>query len=977
MLKHLLLILVLLSTNMASAQEYPPLEVLVKKTFEEIDSMLLPYYNVGDYEGCIYFMNAAKEKAKLEFGVQDSIYASYAMGLGFFYESVGAYKRAESLFKEGRSVFAAKIGRFNASYSNSCISLGNLYQQVGKYNLTEALFMEAIEIYAQTLGKTNPEYATALNNLAYLYQLMGRYEQAEPLFREANQIYAETLGTSHHFYAKSITSLAFLYQSMNELRKAERLLTRANSIIAKSYSKTHPEYANALINLALLYQKMEKYEAAEPLFVEVNQIYIKSLGKLHPSYATSLYYLARLYESTNRFDKAIELLLESKDIYIQTLGTTHPAYTTSLNYVTKMYIKTKQYDLAWKTIDKVLENLCDTSFITPVTKGWADYISKKSVHSYEQNSNLIASFTNVYDLMKLENRGKEELLIVSDLASGFIKTNRDNFAGNQDKLRMLEHSTNWLLKTLDILEKDKDQNRAFLLTEQNKAVLLLEESKNEQNYRLGNFPDSLIEKEQKLLIRKDELQANLSEIRPKRERDSLRIILNEINRQSQKFKEQVEREYPKYASFKYQESMISVQDIQQHLSDSTALLEYALGDSSIHIFYVDKLVVKWVEIAANKQKLDDNIKQLHRILSSYTEISKKPTKSYQEYTKLAYWFYANLLLPIQPFDNKIKSLIIVSDGALGHLPFESFLVEEASANSIKYNDLHYLIKDFNISYNYSATLWKQNKESKKPKNNHQVLGMAADYTLQLDSTHQSWRLPIYKQLRMSLNPLPAAQQEVKALEQEFKGYFAYGVEASEARIKKVANEYAVIHLATHGFLDPQCPVLSSLALTEDNDSIENNFWQAYEISKMNLRANLVVLSACETGYGKFEKGNGIASLARAFMYAGAPSLIVSLWQVNDHVTSEIMQNLYRNLADGIPKDLALRKAKLEYINNRSSVLAHPAFWSPFVLIGNEEAIRISRKGTFPSWGMALLFGAVFLVLFWGIKRFLQNRKDRK
>jgi CHAT domain-containing protein len=968
MLRFLLLIIGLLSTNTISAQQYPSLEVLVKKTFEEIDSMLMPHYGVGNYDGCIYFMNAAQEKAKIEYGVQDSVYASYTMGLGFFCESVGQYKRAEALFKEGRSVFASKIGRFNSSYSNSCISLGNLYQQIGEYSLTESLFMEVIEIYAQTLGKKHEAHATALNNLAYLYQLMGRYEQAEPLFKEANQIYAETLGKSNPYYAESITSLAVLYQSMGYLQKSERLLTEANFIIAKSYSKTNPEYASSLIKLALLYQKMERYKEAEPLFIEANQIYIKSLGKFHPSYATSLYYLARLYESTNRLDKATELLLESNQIYAKTLGMAHPSYSTSLNHITKLYTKAGEYHLAWKTIDKVLENLCDTSFVSPVNKDWADYIFKKSVYSYEQNSSLISSFTNAYDLMRLEKRSKEELLIISELASALIKTSRDSIAGNKDKLRMLEYSTNWLLKTLNILDKGKDQNKAFLLAEQNKAVLLLEDSKNEQNYRLGNFPDSLAEKEQELLTSKDKLQANLFEARPEEERDSLRMILNEINRKSQKFKEYVEQNYPKYASFKYQQSSTSVQDIQDHLDESTALIEYVMGDSVIHIFYVDKVAVKWVEVPVSNKDLETNIKQLHRILSSYNEIIKNPTKSYQKYTKLGYWFYQNLLTPIQPFDNKIKSLIIVSDGELGHLPFESFLVDEPSKNRLSYNDLHYLIKDYNISYNYSATLWKQNKESKKPSNNHQILAMAANYSLQLDSTHLEWRLPIYRQLRTSLSPLPAAQQEVAALEEEFKGYFAYNKDASERKIKEVANEYAVIHLAMHGFLNHQRPVLSGLALTEDNDSLENNFWQAYEISKMNLHADLVVLSACETGYGKFEKGNGIASLARAFMYAGAPSLIVSLWQVNDQVTSVIMQNLYRNLADGMPKDLALRKAKLDYINTTSSTLSHPAFWSPFILIGNEEAISISRKGTFPFWTIGLFVGLGLLVLLFLIKR---------
>ena len=164
------------------------------------------------------------------------------------------------------------------------------------------------------------------------------------------------------------------------------------------------------------------------------------------------------------------------------------------------------------------------------------------------------------------------------------------------------------------------------------------------------------------------------------------------------------------------------------------------------------------------------------------------------------------------------------------------------------------------------------------------------------------------------------------------------------KFKEKAGDYAVIHLAMHGLLDPNAPILSSLAFTEDGDSVENNFLHAYEISKMKLNADLVVLSACETGYGRFDKGNGIASLAQAFAYAGAPALVVSLWQVNDYVTSEIMKNFYQNLANGMEKDEALQRAKMQYIKDAIEVGAHPAFWSPFILMGNTDAIYLKTKG---------------------------------
>ena len=137
---------------------------------------------------------------------------------------------------------------------------------------------------------------------------------------------------------------------------------------------------------------------------------------------------------------------------------------------------------------------------------------------------------------------------------------------------------------------------------------------------------------------------------------------------------------------------------------------------------------------------------------------------------------------------------------------------------------------------------------------------------------------------------------------------------------------------------------------------------------MKLNADLVVLSACETAYGKVEKGNGIASLARSFMYAGAPSLIVSLWHVNDLATSKIMKRLYQNLSEGMNKAEALRQAKLGYIKSAKSIYAHPAFWSPFIQIGDSSSLEVPQKGSkiFPFiLGFA---GLAIVAIFVGLKR---------
>jgi CHAT domain-containing protein len=447
--------------------------------------------------------------------------------------------------------------------------------------------------------------------------------------------------------------------------------------------------------------------------------------------------------------------------------------------------------------------------------------------------------------------------------------------------------------------------------------------------------------------------------------------LNGINQEIDAFTNLLKNKFPKYAALKYENKTAKAKEVQALLDDKTAILEYIIGDSVIYIFYVDKQQVKINALYLSNKVLNEKIKQLHSALSNYKLVQKDPDKSYTDFTENAHWFYENLVKLALSNAKGITQLIIIPDGELAHLPFEAFLVEKVKENQ-PYNELRYLLNDYKISYNYSATLWKENKETKHNKNNGQLFALAADYESKGDSLRNVQSSSL-RNLRDILQALPAARKEVESLQKAYRGFFAFDSLASEKNFKAKAGEYAVIHLAMHGLLDQKNPILSSLAFTEDGDSIENNFLQAYEISKMQLNADLVVLSACETGFGKFEKGNGTASLARAFMYAGVPSLVVSLWQVNDVSTSAIMQLFYKNLAKGMDKAEALQQAKLEYIKmvggrdaiNRvpttTTTAAHPAFWAAFVLIGDERPIAIATKSGGMMWwivgGIAVLVGA--------------------
>ena len=530
---------------------------------------------------------------------------------------------------------------------------------------------------------------------------------------------------------------------------------------------------------------------------------------------------------------------------------------------------------------------------------------------------------------------------------------RNNFSNEGDKLRILRSNNFFVQEGIEsalLLNDGAHINNAFRFAEQNKSVLLSDAVKGNRARSLGDLPDSLVQKEIRFQEKMGELKKQLTDTKTQEEKDSIYNSMSQLNLEIDRFLISLKKKYPKYHALKYENITANAKDIQNLLDDKSLLLEYFISDSMLYLFAVSNKEVQLFPIKVKNEVLKNKVRRLRNSLSNYKIIINHPEKSYYNYTENAFWFYEKIL-KVALKDKKIENLIVIADGELGHLPFGAFLSQkakeiddenqgEAAINSFR--ELDYLIKDYNISYNYSATLWKNNLQRKNNGNNRKMLACAASYT-PCDSSLLKLRLPYYFKLRTQLQPLPATNDEVLTLKESFQGDFLTDESANERSFKEIAPNYSVIHLAMHGLLDRKIPMLSSLVFSENLDSTEDNFLQAYEISKLKLNADLVVLSACETGYGKFEQGEGIISLARSFMYAGVPSLVVSLWQVNDASTAEVMKLLYENIELGMNKDAALRQAKLSYIVKSHGIMCHPAFWSPFIQLGDNSPINPENK----------------------------------
>jgi CHAT domain-containing protein len=359
---------------------------------------------------------------------------------------------------------------------------------------------------------------------------------------------------------------------------------------------------------------------------------------------------------------------------------------------------------------------------------------------------------------------------------------------------------------------------------------------------------------------------------------------------------------------------------------NTVVLEYSVGDSSSCLWVItrsDHLIFK----LPRRKILQEQIETIRFSLLDPQQGSS------DFFTNTGSLLYDELIKPAESFLSKKSKLIIIPDGVLNYLPFEVLLTEKKKPTAeISYSDLPFLVKKYPVSYGQSASVLKT---------------LFSKYSDPKESEGAIRRLiafgdPLYEDTLFNAQvKYPRLEFSGKEIE-NIASFFSTGSSeiyvrnrATEENLKKnsALNEFSYLHFATHGLINEDRPDLSSIVLNTGRNSGEDGLLQAAEIFKLKLNADLVVLSACQTGLGKLVRGEGMVGLTRAFMYAGTPSVLVSLWSVSDMSTAALMGEFYKNLIKNkYSKTDALRKAQLTLMADAK--YAHPFYWAPFVLIGD-------------------------------------------
>jgi CHAT domain-containing protein len=910
------------------------------------------------------------------------------------------------------------------SYIRICRTTASVAQSASNFVLMKAIIDEA---YAVIVGELNspPDLEAALQQLyGALYYRTGEYERALEamqrglMFSQKNMRSREDTLTLINFY----NNIGLLYIEVGDILKSEDYCLNAKSLsiqigdyyraamihynLAESFSLRGDDlkaFAGYRKGLQMLDTLAYKGINALSSNMNINHVYINlhngigevaarlgkndqalealnkniAIHKKEPYREEETFRILGLYYiKTNDLAKARTALNNSLSINLRLYGGTHPLVSRCFLYLGRIAAAEQKYELALSFFEKSQQALLSNPQASDINRlPSSENISDKETYLYSlyERALVLVEMKNYKDALRISQHAVQLI----DQLRNSIKTEGSKLFIQKKVMPIYELNLKidfhfYSQQSFGSTSNKQYLEEAFRLMEKSKGLLLLDALKSEEARNFSNIPKELLLEDRRLSREISRVEKALFEAQSSRKEQLISKYQKDLlalREESFRFQQSLEANYPRYFELKYKEKIASTQRLQSALSPNAQLIEYFIGNEHIYVFVATKQKTKLYQIIKTAQ-LDNQIVALRTALTNSQLLIETPKAAYYLFVKNAHAVYQAFLGDF--LDSSKQQLILVPDGLLNYIPFEALLYLPTNLNSedihYDFKTLPYLLHKYTIHYNYSASLmlYGAQSENQDDDNNGKVLAFAPTYIYKLPTNPSPDELR-QAAIRTKVKELPGAKFELNMLSQFFKGVFVSDTAATEQRLKAEMKKsrFSIIHLAMHGWVDNDRPEYSSLILTSNRDTMEDNMLHAYEIPLLDINADMVVLSACETGFGRYERGEGVVSIGRGFMHAGANSIAMTLWSINDQSTAILMTHFYGKLAEQLPKDQALQEAKIAYINSSDSITSHPFFWAGFVLIGDESAIKLRRQFSTAEYILygSLGTGAVGIVIF--------------
>jgi CHAT domain-containing protein len=851
-------------------------------------------------------------------------------------------------------------------------NIATVYYYDGEYVLSLDYFRKALPIQRKIMGDHHYTVAQGYNAIGYLYWKLGNLEESLAYFQKALALTKQMYGEHHKSNADILTNIGIIYRNLGKPDVALEYHFKTLAIVKELYKKTDIHHAICYHNIASVYGDKKEYEKALDYVLKGCSIAYELMGDRDPDIALGYDNVARFYQALGDSAKAFEYLQRSFAIRTKVYqGGKHPSLGKSYRDLGEWYFEKKDYRHALAHFQKSLVASVNafndlSQFKNPLMRDCqhkTDVLSSlekkaktlKTLYEKEKNSNdLFASFQTYHVIDSLIDEARREK-----------STEGDKLALANIKALLYEGAIEVCMSMYDDTNDMQYLAEAFYFSEKSRASVLTEALAHTAAQGMGLVPIELLALERHIKKEKSGLLSRL-ELEKSRTPHHMRTVeqyetrLFDLNQRLDSLIESMEINYPGYFQLKYANKSTDVNTIQRKISEHAALLQFFEGKERIRVFMITQDRFQVFSVAN-----DSTYRQLTREFYASIkpdgahDINKEQT--YHNFTSASYKLFTLLLKnPIKAIraNDEIRNLMIIPDGQLSYLPFDVLLTKEPSSVLGNYAALDYLIKEYSTAYGYSATLLFENTYTPKRFPVDMCMSFAPSYDSKSDQSALA-------KFREAFTELHWNRKEVEAISTIVRGRYYIGRDATESRFKSEASQYNVIHLAMHAFANDEEPMKSKLVFNHQNDTVDDGYLHAFELYNLQLNASMVVLSACNTGYGKLSRGEGIMSMARAFAYSGVPSVVMSHWKVDDEATSKLMEYFYKYLADGLTKDEALRKAKLDYLFSAHPSTTHPFYWAAFVVTGDTKAVI--DKNYYAVIAIGVISVVVLLSAFW-IKR---------
>ena len=895
----------------------------------------LVYEKLSQYDSCMIYADTASVLFKNHMDTTEVRYGTICNSLGVCYYRGNQFPKAKAYYKKAMQIAEDKLGPVSNDLANTLINLSAIYS-------SELDYHKAIESTERSLSinkaLNDPDgMSTNYYSLGIYYYYLGDYGRSRDYLEACIDIREEMYNPYHFRLFWPYQVLGIAIQESGDFASTIFYNNKALEIVKRNYGESSIDEGMLYENMANCYLSMGEIDSSLVYINKSTKILSTSLTREDYALATHYFTLANVYLEADQLDLARKNIKSSIDILKHLSADTSSDFAQNLALLA--YIESERSE------HLIAEELFKESLAI---------IQTDSLYNLNANTFWVIGkyITYQYDRYKA-TRDEQHLLQLNEFAEKYKQLSDDfrkQFIDSYTKSVLIQNNSEVFRQNIGIYNelyathRDKSFLKAAFENAEYNRTALIRDMLDHNISKFSGVEDSIISKENTL--RKNVSELNQSYLEDP-DADMVKQDLFQAKEELNKYLETISEQYPNYYKARFDNKIIQLDEVQSKLGEDQTIIEYMYDDTAYYAIILDPESME-MHYVGNRKVLDNQIKSWRHAIESQES---------NDLNALSYNLYEQLVGSFKSFING-GNLIIVPSGSLYYLNFEAL--------SVSPDRSEFLIRDYNISYALSVNLLFNDQVKSVEPNEGIALAIAPGFEDEIKGKYEEAldSLEFLDEEFLHTVRQPWSVRLAEKLQSEYRNKLYTGLNASESSIKSDIYKGNIIYFGTHAISNPQDPMRSKLVLAKEvGPQSEDGYLHAYEIYGLSLNADLAVLSACESGIGQLKEGEGMISLAYSLNFAGCPSTVMSLWKVDEKTNTWITDAFFDNIAEGMSKSEALRKAKLDFLEQADPIVKHPYFWSGMILMGQDGRVHLKARNALLPY---IFTGLILLVVIIGI-----------